>query len=339
MKKWRDVNPSSYYPRPGQMGGKLIRELVTGLKTSLNQASSKESLPLPSHILIALSGGSDSIALALLLIKYGRRAGRRSKISALHINHGWRGEASDADERFVKSFCKTHQIPLKVVRLKTRPSQGESWEDAGRRARQGAFDAWVKKTEGWILTAHHADDLAETVLWRLLTGAGESHGGGIAWANGRQLRPLLRVKKLELQAFLKEEGQTWREDATNHEGRFLRSRLRGEIFPKLLEIFPRAVDRLVEAALSSQRAQVEAELPPKMDPHSLPFHGLGAAGLKLRRPHWKNFEALANTKVPGRWQVHLPDGWTLTLKKARKKAQKGLSLREEWVFKRDKPLE
>jgi tRNA(Ile)-lysidine synthase len=244
------------YPKPRNTGGHLIREVIRSLRAQ------GAALPLNSHILIAASGGSDSMALAHLLANYGRRVAPKSKLKLLHVNHGWRGKESDGDAGFVKAKAKEWGIKAKVVRLKDQPKSGESWEAAARAARKEIYrrEAKALGRNTIVLTAHTADDLAETLLWRICTGAFATHSKGILPRHGIEFRPLLNVRKRTLQDYLKEEGETWHEDRTNHEGRFLRSKMRRELMPALEKIFPRAVDHLVDLVrpMGSGRASVKS---------------------------------------------------------------------------------
>ncbi len=286
------------YPKPGAVGGKLIRETVGFLRS---QAGLK--LPIDSHILIATSGGSDSMALAHLVANYGRRVGAKSQVTLLHINHRWRAERSDADEEFVRERAKAWGVKCKVVRLKppAKLPAGESWEDLARQARKKIYASEAKRLKGAIvLTAHTGDDLAETLLWRLFTGTAATHGGGIVARHGVEARPFLRVRKEELRNYLREVGETWREDETNHEGRFLRSKMRQNLLPEIEKLFPRAVPNLIDAALNAQKGGES----------SAAGLVISAAGFKLRKAHW---EALNRATRSPRWagELHLPGGWVL----------------------------
>ena len=165
-----------HYRKPGAVGGRIIRQAIGLLKQR------KVKLPLNSHILLATSSGSDSLALAHMMVHYGRRIAPSNKITLLHINHGWRGSESDDDARFVRCCAENWNVPVIVRKLKrTRVPQGESWENVARSARKEIFDHEAEKLGGAVvLTAHQADDLAETLLWRIFTGSASSHGGGIA---------------------------------------------------------------------------------------------------------------------------------------------------------------
>ncbi len=237
----------AHYPQPKAVGGRLIRSAIALLRRG------GVCLPIDSDILVAVSGGSDSMALAHLLIHFGRRIVTRNRISILHINHGWRGEASARDAHFVRVWAQTWQVPYHGFRLKNQPLRGESWEDHARRARVRIFKKMVRRYPHIkIFTAHHADDLAETLLWRLFTGKAKSHGGGILMVHGHQIRPLLQVRKAALRAYLAQEGGSYREDASNGDGRFLRARMRQLMMPEIEAVFPQAVRHLTELAIRVQ---------------------------------------------------------------------------------------
>lgn len=294
------------YPKPGAVGGRLIRQVISVLRNA--------EVPLPlstSHILIATSGGVDSIALALLLAKYGRRVVGASSLELLHVNHGWRGKESDADERFVKAFGKKLGLTVHASRLQAPKPDGRSWEEVAREERKAIYARFAKQRNAVILTGHHADDLAETLLWRLFTGAFGSHGGGIGVQHGVEIRPFLQIRKRDLQKFLEEERQTWREDRTNVEGRFLRSKMRMRLMPIVEELFPRSVEHLVKVALEAQTRQRQ-QAPEVGD-------ALNARGIHLRRPHW---EAIQEKASDWAGEIHLPGGWKLVRERTRERVRK-----------------
>ncbi len=238
------------YPKPKETGGRLMRQIVAFFK--------KNEIPLPidSHILCAVSGGSDSLALGVALAKYGRRIVSPEKIVWVHVNHGWRGEASDADEVFTRRLAKKYGVKFESVHAIEKPPQGESWEAHARWLRKSAYAFASKKYHtSSVLTGHTADDLAETKIWRIFNGQWDTHAEGIypvhryempgAFGSKlREIRPFLGIRKEVLREFLREEKIKWREDATNFEGRFLRSKIRMELMPVLERIFPHAVKHL-----------------------------------------------------------------------------------------------
>ena len=136
------------YPKPKDTGGKLVRLAIATLREA------GASLPLDSDILIAVSGGSDSIALGHLIARYGRRiAGQgRANVRWIHFNHGWRGAESDADARFVAALARKLGVPCKVQRLAMPPQKGASWEAVAREARNEALAKEAARTGAVIFT-------------------------------------------------------------------------------------------------------------------------------------------------------------------------------------------
>lgn len=212
--------------------------MIRGVVAAIREAGFE--LPLSSHILCACSGGADSTALAVLLARYGRRVGTR--ITLLHVNHGWRGKESDADEAFVRRLAKKLGTEVVVHRLKEQPQDGESWEAHAREGRKAIFKRESRAYgNAPVLTAHTADDQAETRIWRFLTGSYATLGEGILSRHEVEVRPFLDFRRSEIVDFLREERQIWREDSTNADPRFLRARIRRELMPVIEEIFPGAV--------------------------------------------------------------------------------------------------
>lgn len=209
-------------------------------------------------IIVALSGGADSTALLDLL---SRLPGLSPRLVAAHLNHCLRGPESDRDEEFVRSLATQYGITLECRRVDVKGySKREqlNLEDAGRRARIVFFD---ELRHSWQATAvalaHHADDQAETVLMRLLRGAGPGGLAGMSYRNGRGfIRPLLGLSRAELVAYLTERGLTWREDASNRDTTFLRNRIRHELLPLLEGYNPAIRERLAvtAAVLSDEHA-------------------------------------------------------------------------------------
>lgn len=300
------------YPKPGETGGRMIREVIRFVRAQ--GRAQKFELPISSHILIAVSGGADSMALAHLLIRYGRRVVDWEKIRILHVNHGWRGEESDADERRVRAFAKSMGVPFSLKRAKhldEARTEGRSLEDLARDQRKSFFDAMSRKYRAPVLTAHHSDDLAETVLWRIMTGAAKTHGAGIAFRHGCEIRPFLTIRKDEIYSYLKEENISWGEDRTNFEGRFLRSRIRLELMPVLRSVFPQAAEHLIKLGLDAQSGGQDAANPAEV----LLRVAETVGHVRTRRVHhdllksWAN-KARMDESAPVK-EIHLPGGWKL----------------------------
>ena len=183
---------------------------------------------------VGFSGGADSTALLLLLLKWGFTA---DQLEAVHFDHGLRGEASTADGLWCKDFCAKCNIKFILVKLDLSQAVagGGSLEDAARNARL----QWYKSNDDQspIALAHHAGDVAENMLLKLARGSNVSALTSLKpvrklW-NLTLLRPLLEWQKSDLEAFLREENiSSWRHDATNSESIYHRNFLRNEILSK-----------------------------------------------------------------------------------------------------------
>lgn len=223
----------TFYPKATPIAGTIIRNLKKNLQTE------KFNLLKDSHIHIAVSGGSDSVGLGHLLIKYGRRVVEKGRIRVVHVDHGWRGKQSSKDAEWVRRFFAKHEVPVTVYKLSEQPQKSESWENEGRKQREKIYSNLLNENPGdFLFTAHTQDDQVETLLWRVLTGAPVNSLRGIRARKGRVFRPLLGVTKAQIQAYLKTEKIKWREDATNWEGKFLRSQVRLYLNPALQKVFP-----------------------------------------------------------------------------------------------------
>jgi tRNA(Ile)-lysidine synthase len=214
-------------------------------------------------VLVAVSGGVDSIVLLDTLVR--ARAELGLELAVGHVNHGLRGEASDADESLVKDAAARYGLPFLVRRvaplaLREGRSSRErpTLQEAARRVRYDALEAMAAEASARrIATAHTLDDQAETVLLRLLRGAGPDGLGGIPeqtpeTAGGlRVVRPILGVSRAEIERIARERGLRWSEDASNRDGTFARARLRSDWLPGLGEAFNpqwlRAIGDLAEA--------------------------------------------------------------------------------------------
>ena len=201
-------------------------------------------------LVVGLSGGADSVALTDALASLRRRRGFR--LVAAHLDHGLRpGSAEDA--AFCHALCEALEVPLRggSARVRERAeSEKGGLEQAARRERY-SFLRRVKVDEGasFVAVAHTLDDQAETLLLRLLRGAGATGLAGMRPRSGDLLRPLLAVSRAHVVEHLHERGLSWREDPTNQDTALLRNRVRHELLPYLEERFnPRVREALARTA-------------------------------------------------------------------------------------------
>ncbi|HTF61258.1 MAG TPA: tRNA lysidine(34) synthetase TilS, partial [Edaphobacter sp.] len=188
----------------------------------------RTSIKAGDRLCVAVSGGADSVAL-LLTLHAANSTTRESLgvgLSAVHINHNLRGEESNADQQFVEDLCISLDIPLHLHqanipnRIAETRADGnpETIEEAARNARYEFFTTLLASGHAdSILTAHTLDDQAETVLMKLLRGAWTEGLSAIhpvvTLPKGKILRPFLNTRRTEIEAFLKQANQSWREDS------------------------------------------------------------------------------------------------------------------------------
>ncbi len=204
------------------------------------------------RVLVALSGGPDSVALSLLLAEVLPPLGA-SLVGAGHLHHGLRGGDADADLAFCEVFAAGLAIPLVVERSDVALLARErrlSLETAGHQARRAFLARAAAKVGATrIATGHTRNDQAETFLMRALRGAGLRGLGGIRPGRGNVIRPMLTVSRADVLDYLAERGQAYREDSTNLDRRVLRNRIRHEVLPWLEQHEgPGVVDALARAA-------------------------------------------------------------------------------------------
>lgn len=204
----------------------------------------------PTPVLAAVSGGLDSMCLLHLLSTWGRT--QNIVVTAAHFNHQLRGEESDRDQRFVRDWCAGQDVPFVSgcgdVRTLAE-EEGLSIEEAARKARY-AFLAEQQRAGGhtFVLTAHHADDNAETMLLNLLRGTGTRGLAGIPDFRGCIARPFLGVTRQELAEYAAAHDIPHVEDSTNQMDDAARNVLRHKVLPVLKELNPRAVENMTRAA-------------------------------------------------------------------------------------------
>ena len=212
--------------------------LLNGLRASYESAKAHDTL------LVGLSGGADSVCLAHLLICL--RAEKGFHLSCVHVNHHLRPDAEE-DEHFAQALCSDWALPLIIKGVEV-PRRG-NLEANARAARYRAFDeAMAQSGAGTLVLAHHMDDQAETLLMRLMRGAGptglsamRTHGKGI-W------RPLLTARRRDIEGYLVSLGIPWREDESNRDSRFMRNAVRHRLIPLMEELSPDCVPNIAAAS-------------------------------------------------------------------------------------------
>ncbi len=257
--------------------------------TPLPQALDLSAIPAGLRVAVGLSGGADSVALLRALKQHASAAGW--VLHAAHLHHGLRGAEADGDLEFCRSLAASLGIPFHTHEVATSAESeaaGESIEEAARRLRYG----WFRQLMGQgivdaVATAHTRDDQAETVLGKILRGAWTEGISGIHpvvhFAEGRILRPMLGVSRAEVEAWLGEIGQKWREDSSNLDPAYTRNRIRHQLLPELESWNPQIRSHLAQMAevARDEEAWWQSELQ-RLEPELLlagrPVRGGGRAG-------------------------------------------------------------
>jgi len=194
------------------------------------------------HLLVAVSGGPDSIALLSLLHRLARSWSLT--LTVVHCNYGLRGEESEGDELFVDTFCRERELSLIIHRpLLVKRRRRSSLQSMAREARYAFWKQLAHKVGAdRIAVGHTANDQAETVLMWLLRGAGIAGLGGMPYVREeRIIRPLLGATREEVLAYLHGERLTYRRDSSNEKPLYSRNRIRNELLPVITQLAPAAI--------------------------------------------------------------------------------------------------
>lgn len=263
----------------------------------------------------AVSGGADSVCLLYVLSEL------KANISGVaHFNHKWRGEAADEDERFVAAMAARLGIAFFRAQMPEN-LRADNLEQAARRARREFFQSLIRDGVcDRVATGHTRDDQAETVLFRVLRGSGLTGLAGIHPVSEGLIRPLIGVRRSEVEEFLRLRKVAWREDATNRDVRFARNRIRYELMPQLARDWnPQIVDALANLGDLAFEEERSAEVPRatelRVDELARMPRGLArrvvrgaieAAKGDLRRIEFAHVERIIAMAVEGPSRIALP---------------------------------
>ena len=239
---------------------------------------------LSGGVLLALSGGADSVLLLLFLARLARE--RAFPLAALHVHHHLRGEEADRDAAFCRELCRAWDVPFEEVHVDVAGEARISHrgiEDTARRLRYRTLEE-ACRAHGFAVfaTAHHATDQLETVLHHLLRGGGARALVGMRPVSGRCIRPLLCLTREEILGALEEAGAAYVTDSTNADISYTRNFLRAEILPLLSHVQNRPEDavRRLSEAMSHDVAYLEEQAGRALD--EMPRCDAGVSAEALR---------------------------------------------------------
>ncbi len=299
----------------------------TDLPSRCLEALRRAGVPDGCGVVVGMSGGADSTALAELLHGSGYR------IEAVHVDYGFRGEESETDARFVRDLALDRGWGFHLIGKPELP--GGNRQAAARAVRYAAFERVREQTRcEAVAVAHHADDQLETVLLQIARGSGPDARHGMEPRIGWVVRPLLDIRATELRAWLQARGAGWREDGSNRDLRYRRNRLRQLVVPALGPAHRRAAaavaafSRHLAAALDADGARAadaplvripDAALAPSAWSRARTARLLRAFGRRLAPAEWHALlrggfrpgqRVGALTRERGGWSFR-PDGWDL----------------------------
>lgn len=216
-----------------------------------NYISSNGLLEDGTKVIVGVSGGADSTALLLILLRLGYR------VHAVHCNFHLRGSESDRDQQFVTDLCNRLGVELEICQYNTQQyasDHGISIEMAARELRYADFERIMHKCgASAVCIAHHRDDSVETILLNLIRGTGIKGLTGIKPRNGHIIRPLLCVSRQDIENWLNEIGQPYVTDSTNLETDYTRNKIRNQLLPLMRSINPDADNAVNDTAKHLQQ--------------------------------------------------------------------------------------
>jgi tRNA(Ile)-lysidine synthase len=223
--------------------------------------SENKLFSLKDKVLLAVSGGMDSVAMCQFFHKAG------NEFAIAHCNFGLRGEDSDEDENFVKKLARKYKVPFYVQLFDAKAfaeKEKISTQMAARELRYAWFSELIEKENyAFVASAHHQNDILETVLLNLTKGTGIAGLHGIKPKNGNVVRPLLFATREDIREYVAQEQLAWREDSSNESNKYQRNLLRNEVIPLLKKLNPNLENTMrqtvekVEAAEKIVRDHIE----------------------------------------------------------------------------------
>lgn len=301
-----------------------LNKIEEKVKTYLRQ----KLLPQPEmHVCVCFSGGADSTVLLWMLHRFRNELGIR--LSACHLNHMIRGEDADCDERFCVRVCKQLHIPIYCGRIdvpELKKQNGLSMEEAAREARYTWFNKIADAYQiDCMATAHHQNDQAETVLFRMIRGTTVSGLAGIPPTRDIFIRPLLCLSKEEILFYASALSLDFQTDVTNDSEQYTRNYIRRTVLPTLEKINPSVSDAIVR--LSEHAAEDDALISSLLPPYEENQYVNGLAPSVVRRVVTRNFGVYAGKSLCYqhvddickaanslcRKRIGLPDGYAAVL--------------------------
>ncbi len=229
---------------------------TTVLQQGLHDFWVRHRLPRGAGVLVALSGGGDSVALLHLLLQLAPLFSLQ--VRAAHLDHAIRAE-SGRDVDFVQRLCRQWRVPLTVERLdvpRLARQRGQGLEEAGHELRREFLQRTASNLDcSFIALGHHRGDQAETLLMRLVRGSGLTGLAAMRPLSDSIIRPLLAFSREQIEAYLAAVGQAFVQDASNEDLYYTRNRIRHRLLPELTDLNPRLEENL--AALSQRIALEE----------------------------------------------------------------------------------
>ena len=257
----------------------------------------------PGRIGLAVSGGSDSVALAFLLTKGGKKRNAADRFVILHVDHGLRKESKE-EYRFVKGLATRLGIPFRGHHAKIVRGHCESLEMAARRVRLAFFEKCMRSMHlDAIATGHHMDDVAETFLMRIRRASGPEGLAGIKESSQvgaiKFVRPLLGCRDSELKDYLRKYKEEWREDASNDDVSIERNKVRHEVIPFLEKTLdPNLVEHI--AKITSFLRETLDQLPGPLGAGTVPHQPLGGVETGTLPPARPRIGAKLDKRLSGK---------------------------------------